>query len=562
MGTFAASKKISVKKVIILLLSTLICGNTIFAKSELSGTQKLASTAKIWGFLKYYHPEVAKGTFNWDKQLIELLPKVEQATTKEQLSEVYLLWLASLGKIKKTNAKSGEDYFEKNFDLSWINDSTNFTPELSQKLRFIENNRNQKSNHYVTSRKYVGNVIITNEPQYENFEYPDTHYRLLCLFRYWNIIEYFFPYKYQTDQNWNDVLLEMIPRFRDAKNATEYHLALLETVVKIDDGHTLPIYTKELTTFFGKYWIPINYGIIDNKVIISGFRYKDVDKLDDLRIGDAILEIDGISIAELLQRNSKYIPASHKKGKENRSPLILNGHEQEVAVKYERDGEIYEKTIHRYDLSTLNRIEPVARDMTKWKKLDENIAYVNVGNIEVPEIDQIMDSVTMNSKAIIFDVRNRPQGTRVMRRMSARLNPNSSVFARIIVPDLSYPGKYIWKEGIESGVRNEDFYRGKVVILVHGNSISHSEYFAMCLQNSPNAITVGQQTAGADGNVSQFELVGGFKTAISGTGIFYPDGTETQRKGVKIDIEVPPTIQGIIEGKDEILEKAIELVQE
>ncbi|SFE97541.1 S41 family peptidase [Sunxiuqinia elliptica] len=550
------------KKILVLILLTFLSSSFLFAQQKLTETEKLASTGKLWGFLKYYHPEVAKGTFNWDKQLIEVLPEVEQATTKEQLSEVYLKWIASLGKVKKTNTKSGDDYFEKNFNLSWISDSTIFTPELSQKLRFIENNRNKRGNHYVSTRKYVGNVIITNEPEYKNFEYPDKHYRLLCLFRYWNIIEYFFPYKYQTDQNWNDVLLEMIPRFRDAKSATEYHLAILETVVKIDDGHTLPIYTKKLATFFGKYWIPINYAVIDNSIVISGFRYKGVDKRYDLKVGDAILEIDGISIAELLQQNSKYTPASHQNGKEKRSSIILRGHKPEVTITYKRNGKIFEKTIHRDDVSTFKKIEPVARDKTKWKQLSKNIAYVNLGNVETSEVDQIMDSVTTCSKAIIFDIRNRPKGTRVMRRISVRLKPQSDVFAKIIVPDLSYPGKFRWKEGVESGIRNKNYYKGKVILLVNGHTLSHGEYFTMCLQSSPNAITIGQQTAGADGNVSQFKLIGGFKTAMSGTGIFYPDGTETQRKGVKIDIEVEPTIAVVIENRDEILEKAIEVAKD
>ncbi|WP_206367765.1 hypothetical protein [Sphingobacterium chungjuense] len=48
---------------------------------------------------------------------------------------------------------------------------------------------------------------------------------------------------------------------------------------------------------------------------------------------------------------------------------------------------------------------------------------------------------------------------------------------------------------------------------------------------------------------------------ISGIGVYYPDGTETQRVGVAPDIEVKPTIDGIKAGRDELLEKAIELIK-
>ncbi len=82
----------------------------------------------------------------------------------------------------------------------------------------------------------------------------------------------------------------------------------------------------------------------------------------------------------------------------------------------------------------------------------------------------------------------------------------------------------------------------------------------MALRLAPHATAIGSTTAGADGNVSQFYLPGGISTLISGIGIYYPDGRETQRIGIIPDIVVKPTIRGITEGKDDPLEKAIEIV--
>ena len=47
---------------------------------------------------------------------------------------------------------------------------------------------------------------------------------------------------------------------------------------------------------------------------------------------------------------------------------------------------------------------------------------------------------------------------------------------------------------------------------------------------------------------------------MTGMGVYYPDGRETQRIGMIPDIEVKPTIAGIKAGKDEVLQKAIELI--
>ena len=82
----------------------------------------------------------------------------------------------------------------------------------------------------------------------------------------------------------------------------------------------------------------------------------------------------------------------------------------------------------------------------------------------------------------------------------------------------------------------------------------------MALSRIPGAVTIGSTTAGADGNVSYIDLPGGIKTMISGIGIFYPDGGQTQRTGVRIDEIAEPTVEAIKTGKDEVLERAIEII--
>ena len=52
------------------------------------------------------------------------------------------------------------------------------------------------------------------------------------------------------------------------------------------------------------------------------------------------------------------------------------------------------------------------------------------------------------------------------------------------------------------------------------------------------------------------------KFGISGIGVYYPDGTETQRKGVRIDKVIYPTLAVITAGRDELLEEAIRIIRE
>ena len=84
----------------------------------------------------------------------------------------------------------------------------------------------------------------------------------------------------------------------------------------------------------------------------------------------------------------------------------------------------------------------------------------------------------------------------------------------------------------------------------------------MALQTAPNVIGVGSQTAGADGNVSLITFPGNYQTYMTGIGVYYPDGKETQRIGIVPDVEVKPTIEGLRLKRDEVLEKAIEIIYE
>ena len=44
-------------------------------------TRNLAKLGKVWGFLKYHHPQITSGTRHWDYDLFRVLPKVLRRRT-------------------------------------------------------------------------------------------------------------------------------------------------------------------------------------------------------------------------------------------------------------------------------------------------------------------------------------------------------------------------------------------------------------------------------------------------------------------------------------------------
>lgn len=542
-----------------ILLLLLVVAQTAFGNNNLTENQKLATTCKVWGFLKYYHPNVADGSKNWDEQLFIILPLVEKAQTKEEFSLVLENWIASQGEVKGYKTSKPDlkvDYFTKNLNPKWIYDSKVFSKTLSDKLKFIEENRYQGKQYYVQYDLNSGSLLsFNNEVKYPTFKWTDKNLRLLTLFRYWNYVEYFFPYKYQMDQKWDLTLEEMMPRFNSCESEIDFHLAFKELTVKLNDSHTT-FGTGKMYEYFGDKWMSVMIKIIDKKAVVTSFQNDSLAKIDDFRIGDVITKIDGKTIAQFIKENKKYAQGSNESAILNNFYwAIVMGKSNAAEIEFIRGGNRSIKTIKRYKYQDLKIQFP---EKEKWNVLADNIGYVNMGDLTEADVPLMMEQLK-NTKAIIFDIRNYPQGTNYA--IAEYLNPEPKEFVKFLNPDLSFPGRYIWREGIEKcGKTNPDYYKGKVVLLVNEKSISHSEYTAMCLQVAPDATIIGNQTAGADGANARFEIIKGFQTSFTCYGVFYPNKKETQRIGIVPDIEVKQTIKGIQEGKDEVLDEAIRFI--
>ncbi|MGH2623867.1 MAG: S41 family peptidase, partial [Sphingobacterium sp.] len=198
-------------------------------------------------------------------------------------------------------------------------------------------------------------------------------------------------------------------------------------------------------------------------------------------------------------------------------------------------------------------------DTTAIKYLENDIAYLNNGLITT-EILKMHQEKLKKSKGIILDCRNYPKEFLVF-KLTPYLLPESTSFVKFTKTNNQNLGDFVFTEELKVGDHNPDYFKGKVAILINENTQSSAEYHVMAYQTAPKAQIFGSQTAGADGNVSQFILPGGLYTMISGIGVYYPDGRETQRVGIAPDQVVKPSIIGIRAGRDEVLEEAIKFLK-
>ncbi len=346
----------------------------------------------------------------------------------------------------------------------------------------------------------------------------------------------------------------MIPKFEAAQNESDLELLMLELATKTCDSHSM---LRNATTdaFFGRKSIAAALKIIDDKAVITALHDIEKARKDDLQIGDAIESVNGKSISQILSERERYLPSSNQSVKKRHNYAFLNGSSDSVQITFSRNGKTSQKTVKRY-LSSQFQIP--AKTEKKWEILDRNIGYINMGAIEIEDVNDVWKSLK-KTKAIILDIRNYPKA--LLFPLASKLTAIHE-FVTFTQPDADYPGKFSWAGTHYAGNGSKPEFKGKVILLVNETTQSRAEFTAMMFQNSPNTITVGSQTAGADGNVSDIMFPDCTSAYITGLGIFYPDGTQTQRTGVKIDFEIKPTIDGIASGKDEVLEMALKIASE
>ena len=296
--------------------------------------ENLELLGRIWGFLKYHHPKVAKGNYNWDYELFRFLPTLLEIQNNIDRDKLFVDWIDSFGQIKEcTKCKATEkDAFLKP-DMRWVN---NQSSDLKSKLLYVYNNRSQGKQYYIGMKPYVGNPEFKNEKSYSNMSFPDDGFRLLALYRYWNMIHYFFPYRHLMDEDWNKKLKEYITLFINAKNELDYELAAVKLIGEIKDTHAnLWGGADKIEEWKGSNYPPVHVRFIEKKLVVTDYYNEELKDKIGLKIGDIITKINNKPISEIVKAKEKYYPASNEPTRlRNLSSDFLRSNSNAIEIEF------------------------------------------------------------------------------------------------------------------------------------------------------------------------------------------------------------------------------------
>ena len=527
----------------------------------------LYKLGKVWGFVKYRHPDILAGKINWDAELFRVMPGVLAAESPEAANGVLLEWLEQFP-FEPATAETAQSELEMlantpgaETDRSWISDRDFLGEGLCSCLEALSRTHEGDWTHAYASWG-EGGVDFSNEAPWDDFDGTDAGVRLLGAFRFWNAYEYFSPNVDITRTDWDQALRSAIDDMLAAQDRTGYQRALGRLTAQTGDGHVMletPGYG--FLFFYGPYCLPCTFLSVDGNVVVESVPAD----CTALHPGDVLLAVDGMTMADRITELSEYFPVPEPDKFVNvlRYPLMSAAGETS-RVTLRRDGA--EQTVE-----VANRQSPYGGSVSAESGLieDGRIGYIAPGTLKEGDLEQLMETFA-GTDGLVVDLRQYPSAD--LRYLLAEyLNPTPTEFAILELPSLADPGRFFQmrfssgagtmaRMGLSDGAETFPLYTGKVVLLMDETSQSQAEFTIMSLRQAPGAVVVGSPSVGADGNAIYITLPGGCRTRFTTIGVLTPEGEETQRVGLQPDVFCQPTAEDLRQGRDVLLEKAVELI--
>ena len=528
----------------------------------------LETLCRVWGYVKYHHPAFCDTLcrVDVDSALFALLPQVVHAD-RDTRNRHLLDWVRSLGAYTPNRVDYEQSLapleLVSTVDLAWTRDTILLGCDLShllQDLRYAERGENY----------YLRMGTMENGPGYHYLSlrneksYPtpqmDSGLNLLTLFRLWNVIEYYAPNRSLTLHPWDEVLSTYIPLMGVETDGRCFARLYMRLIRELNDGHAV----APVEMLFGQRMLPVWPLQAEGRLFVG---YSGDSALER---GDEVVAIDGEPISERLELLREY--ASRSNEASLRQALRFYGlctRRDTAEVVRRRAGACDTLRVATVPYGSVSPLyDPAQLVQPPFRLLVDSVGYIYAGTFTREHLAEVVQTLP-RTRALIIDLRTYPLKVdgALIALIGQSLRTESVVVRQALYQTLALPGlfyrqeQWLFEDFGEVAARCTEPYKGRVILLVDEMTQSNPEFQAMAFQSCPQTLTIGSPTSGANGSIVWIPLPGQM-TSFSGIGALYPDGTQPQTVGVRLDVEVLPTAEGLQAGRDEVLERALELARQ
>jgi hypothetical protein len=202
-----------------------------------------------------------------------------------------------------------------------------------------------------------------------------------------------------------------------------------------------------------------------------------------------------------------------------------------------------------------------AERLAKIAEPRPGIVYLNPSRFSNDELDAMLPRLVA-ARGIVVDVRDYPHPLFSDGRLLPLLSDSPIRAVGASLPYVTGPdGRMTLRGGAEDETPpRQPRLRARVVFLSGPGAISAAESMLGKVEANRLGPIVGAPTAGTNGMVHTFALPAGYLVTWTGFRVRRFDGSHFHGVGVRPTVPAAPTLRGLREGRDEVLERALELV--
>ena len=547
----------------------------------------VTSFTKLFGYVRHFHPSDEVTNTNWEALAVKGVKIAEEAKNNTELIEKLTSLFQPIAptirifpsgqqpslptELTKTNTSKITYWKHQGFGAET---KSNNSAYKSERVHEILSNKTPNPNKpfigdlgqgisclipvalYLNGEKTIPHTENKQNIKEELIKYSgnDRSTRLANVILIWNIAQHFYPYFDVVKVNWEESLKKALKSAATDKDTKEFTKTLKLMIADLQDGHGNVRHPEEQAF----YSVPVVLDWIDGKLVITKIEAALADK--NLAPGDVITKIDGKLSSEVLAEKEALISSATPQWKRFRavSNILTGLKDTESTLEIEtRSGEKkivnLKRTMFVYELQE-QKPEKVA-------EIKPGVFYLDLDRISDDDFMSTLPKLE-KAKGVIFDLRGYPR--QISPIVLSYLTDKPIQSARWNIPMVSTPdhkdmvnfntdGRWLLEP-------KKPKLTAKIAFLTDGRAISYAESYLGIVEAYKLAEIIGAPTAGTNGNINIIKLLGDYQVIWTGMKVLKHDGSQHHGVGIQPTIPVSRTIEGVAQKKDEVLEKAIEVL--
>ena len=380
--------------------------------------------------------------------------------------------------------------------------------------------------------------------------------RFAAVAEMWATLQHFYPYFDVVEADWSQALGLALQDAATDADGNEFLDTLRCLLARVEDGHGSVFWAApDAATEYAM--LPLAWDLVEGVLVVTSVDADGVGEAD-VTVGDVVTTIAGVDALDALAVEMERTSASTPQFREHSAlRWMLSGPNGAVELGLRREGrDPFSVLVERQRRPQVvePRPDPVA-------ELEGGVVYVDISRLD-DDAFRAARAQMAAAAGVVFDFRGYPR----------QLSP-SVIFGGVVteprpsatwkVPVQSWPDRteVTFQTSSWDVVPEGDPITGRKVFLIDGRAISYAESCMGIVEAFDLGTIVGEATAGTNGNVNPISLPGNYRFSFTGMRVDKHDGSVLHGVGILPDVPVERTLRGVREGRDELLERAVEIAR-